>query len=160
MSTEIIEADLANDAHIASIIEVIDTYAREPAGGSEPLAAAVRERLRTDLRTIDHALILLALQDHKTVGIAVCFRGYSTFTARPLLNIHDFAVLPSHRGQGIGHMLLAAVEQRARAEDCCKLTLEVLNHNEGARRLYAAVGFNDGGPGQADTATLFLQKRL
>jgi GNAT superfamily N-acetyltransferase len=160
MSIEVIEADLTNDAQVVGIIEIIDAYAREPAGGSEPLTETVREKLRTDLRTVDAVLIMLAMQQNTPVGVAVCFRGYSTFYARPLLNIHDLAVLPTHRGQGIGHALLAAVEERARAENCCKLTLEVLDHNRGARRLYASVGFDDGGPGQADQVTRFLQKRL
>ncbi|MFQ5634914.1 MAG: GNAT family N-acetyltransferase, partial [Gammaproteobacteria bacterium] len=94
------------------------------------------------------------------VGAAVCFFGYSTFKARPLRNIHDLAVLPGQRGRGIGKALLAAVEARARDGGCCKLTLEVLDDNLGARRLYASLGFGDGGPGTGETTTLFMQKPL
>ncbi|MGI9342583.1 MAG: GNAT family N-acetyltransferase [Gammaproteobacteria bacterium] len=157
----IIDADLENEEQLHGILDVLDAYAREPAGGEEPIPASVRERLIRDLRKVDIAVVLAALDDtDEIVGIAVCFRGYSTFKARPLLNIHDLAVLPSQRGRGVGRALLAAAEDKARADGCCKLTLEVLDDNVGARRLYERYGFGDGGPGQRETTTLFMQKPL
>ena len=69
------------------------------------------------------------------------FRGFSTVAARPLLNIHDFAVAPEHRRRGLARALLAAVEEKAREIDCCKLTLEVLEHNLRAQGVYRAHGF-------------------
>ena len=161
MSIRVIEANLRDDRQVREIIEVLDSYAQEPAGGLAPLPADARERLARDLKDVDGAVVLAAI-DHEehVVGVAVCFRGYSTFRARPLLNIHDLAVLPDYRGQGVGTELLAAVEQRARDDDCCKLTLEVLDDNHGARRLYEQLGFGDGGPGEHETTTLFMQKPL
>jgi len=157
----IIDADLENEEQLRGILDVLDAYAREPAGGEEPIPANVRERLIRDLRTVDIAVVLAAVDESdKVVGIAVCFRGYSTFKARPLLNIHDLAVLPSQRGRGVGRALLAAAEDKARANGCCKLTLEVLDDNVGARRLYEQFGFGDGGPGERETTTLFMQKPL
>ena len=46
------------------------------------------------------------------VGAAVCFIGFSTFAAKPLINIHDFVVLPAARGKGVGRRLLEAVEKK------------------------------------------------
>jgi GNAT superfamily N-acetyltransferase len=66
--------------------------------------------------------------------------GFSTFYARPLVNVHDLSVLAAHRGQGVGRQLLAAVEAEAQRLGCCKLTLEVLERNP-ARRLYESCGF-------------------
>lgn len=161
VTIEIIEANLGDETLVRGIIDVLDCYAREPVGGQEPLPAEVRERLLTDLQTVDAAVIFAALdEDGRVVGVAVCFRGYSTFKARPLLNIHDVAVLQECRGRGVGTALLAAVERKARADGCCKLTLEVLDDNEGARRLYDRLGFGDGGPGDRETKTLFMQKPL
>jgi ribosomal protein S18 acetylase RimI-like enzyme len=60
-----------------------------------------------------------------------------------LLNIHDLAVLPEHRGRGVGRALLAAVEEHARRKGCCKLTLEVQDDNPRARALYDKFGFED-----------------
>ena len=157
----VIEANLADRNQIEAIINVLDTYAREPAGGSAAIPTDVRERLTTDLQHVENALVFAAVEANKrTVGIAICFHGYSTFKARPLINIHDLAVLPDQRGRGVGSALIAAVEKRARAQNCCKITLEVLDDNYGARRLYESVGFTDGGPGEQDTTTLFLQKPL
>jgi len=68
--------------------------------------------------------------------------GFSTFAARPLLNLSDFYVVPAHRGGGIGRQLLVAMEQHALAIGCCKLSLEVQENNARARRLYAAAGFH------------------
>lgn len=161
MTMQIIEANLGDEALVRGIIDVLDSYAREPVGGQEPLATDVRERLLRELKTVDAAVILAALDDDaRVIGVAVCFRGYSTFNARPLLNIHDLAVLPEKRGHGVGTALLAAVERKARADGCCKLTLEVLDDNVGARRLYESAGFGDGGPGDRETTTLFMQKPL
>jgi YNFM family putative membrane transporter len=39
-------------------------------------------------------------------------------------------------------MILAAVENRARDSGCCKITLEVQEHNHKAQRIYEAAGFS------------------
>jgi GNAT superfamily N-acetyltransferase len=87
-------------------------------------------------------LVFLAYHGDEPVGLAICFRGFSTFAARPLVNISDYFVLPAHRGAGVGRELLAAIEARARALGCCKLTLEVQENNRRAQKLYAAAGFS------------------
>jgi ribosomal protein S18 acetylase RimI-like enzyme len=51
------------------------------------------------------------------------------------------AVLASHRGQRVGEQMLALVDEIARARGACKLTLEVLQGNASAIRLYERVGF-------------------
>ncbi len=94
-------------------------------GNSQDLPQEVRNRLIPGLQAHPTTLIFLAYRGDEAVGIAVCFRGFSTFVAKPLLNIHDLAVNPDCRGQGIGHLLLDQVEHRAHELGCCKLTLEV-----------------------------------
>ena len=86
-------------------------------------------------------LIFLAFDGDRPVGAAVCFIGFSTFAAKPLINIHDFVVLTASRGKGVGRRLLDAVEGKARELGCCKLTLEVMNNNHHALRMYQAAGF-------------------
>jgi ribosomal protein S18 acetylase RimI-like enzyme len=160
MNVEIAEADLSNPDHARGLVDVLDSYAREPAGGERPLRESVRTRLVPELATQANALILLAISQGRTVGTAVCFFGFSTFAARRLLNIHDLAVLPEFRGVGIGRSLLGAAESRARQHGCCKLTLEVREDNERARSLYENVGFGDFAPGADPMPTFFLEKRL
>ena len=123
-------------------------------------SAKVRARLIPELRAQANAELLLALDSGHPVGVAVCFRGFSTFSAQPLLNLHDLAVLPAHRGRGIGRSLLVAVEERARQRGCCKVTLEVREGNHTARALYKRSGYGDFAPGTESAPTLFLEKRL
>ena len=89
----------------------------------------------------------------------VCFFGLSTFQARPLLNIHDLAVVPEYLGKGIGRALLSAAETRARRHGCCRLTLEVQDDNQWARSLYESFGFEDFIVGNS-APTRFLSKAL
>jgi len=152
------EADLDDERDASGIIALLDSYASAPVGGGQPLAPDVRERLIPMLREHPTSLVLLAFVDDDPVGIAVCFFGLSSFRARPLLNIHDLAVLPQHHGKGVGQALLKAVEDRARSEGCCKLTLEVLDGNARARNLYRRFGFEDVVVDQSPTR--FLAKPL
>jgi ribosomal protein S18 acetylase RimI-like enzyme len=141
------------------LLAVLDSYASDPVGGGVPLSAEVRERLPSMLRDLPTALVLLAFDDDRAVGMTVCFFGLSTFRARPLLNVHDLAVLPHYRGQGIGRALLAAAEEHARAKGCCKLTLEVQDDNTRARALYRRFGFENFVVGTS-APTRFLAKAL
>ncbi|MBI1346764.1 GNAT family N-acetyltransferase [bacterium] len=148
-------ADLNDSADATALVTLLDRYSQGPTGQGHPLADDVRERLAKDLVHHPTVVVYLACIDHQPVGIAVGFLGYSTFAARPLFNLHDLAVLPEHRDQGIGSRLLATVEDFARQQGCCKVTLEVLDRNESARRIYAQAGY-----GSFDDPTWFLSKRL
>jgi GNAT superfamily N-acetyltransferase len=159
VALQIREADLADPRDAARLVEVLDSYASDPVGGSQPLSPGVRERLVPALREQPNALVLLALDGERGVGIAICFYGLSTFVARPLLNIHDVAVVPDRRGRGVGSTLLAAVEARARERGCCKLTLEVQDSNVRARNVYERFGFVDFTIG-ATGPTRFLSKPI
>jgi ribosomal protein S18 acetylase RimI-like enzyme len=143
MNLRIRPADLADAADAHSIGVMLNAYAIEPVGGGKPLPPDVRERLVPALMDIPSVAVFLAFADDAPIGIAVCFVGFSTFRARPLLNIHDLAVLPEYRGRGAGRALLQAAEDHARREGCCRLTLEVLESNAGARALYRRFGFDD-----------------
>ncbi len=159
MQIEICEASFGDAAHCAGIVDVLDSYAADPVGGGVPLSAEVRARLIAGLRRVPTALVLIAFAADRPVGIAICFFGFSTFQARPLLNIHDLAVLPEYRGKGIGRRLLGAVEEHALQRGCCKLTLEVQDDNQPARGLYHAFGFTDFVVGDS-AVTRFLAKPL
>ena len=156
---EITEADYGDPIHAQGVVDVLNSYASDPVGGSEALAPDVRERLVATLRDQPNSLVLLALHDGRPVGVAICFFGLSTFQARPLLNIHDLAVVPARRGQGVGRALLNAAARCAIERGCCKLTLEVQEDNMRARRLYESFGFTDFVVGDS-APTRFLAKRL
>ncbi len=145
MSYTVRAADLADRRDRDALVSLLDAYARDPMGGGAPLLPAVTATLPDKLAALPGAHVWLAhAPDGAPAGIAIAFLGFSTFAARPLLNLHDLAVAPAHRGRGVGRLLLAAVEAGARALGCCKLTLEVRDDNATAQRLYAACGFGDG----------------
>jgi ribosomal protein S18 acetylase RimI-like enzyme len=153
-------SDLADPAHAAAFLDLLDHYARDPMGGGEGLSDYARANLLDRLKTLPIFHGALAFRGEKAVGLINCFSGFSTFAARPLLNVHDIVVHAEARGQGIGQALLGWAEERARQLSCCKLTLEVLANNRRAIASYERAGFApymlDPDAGQA----LFLQKLL
>jgi ribosomal protein S18 acetylase RimI-like enzyme len=159
MRLQVREADLDDPRDAAGIIAALDSYAADPVGGGQPLGEDVRKRLVPALRDHGKALVLLAFAEAQPVGVAICFIGLSTFQARPLLNIHDLAVVPELRGRGIGRALLAEAERLAVDRGFCKLTLEVQETNTPARTLYERFGFVDFVVGES-VPTLFLCKPL
>ena len=152
-------AELDNAQDASAIVTVLDSYASDPRGGGVPLTADVRARLIDGLRRHPTTVVWLAFHGAQAVGICVAFTGFSTFHARPLLNIHDLAVLPGRRGRGIGHSLLTAAEEHARRNGYCKLTLEVQDDNAPALQLYERFGFRNVVYGNSGP-TRFLSKPL
>ena len=157
---EIVEADLTQSEHQQAIVALLDTYSQDPMGNGAPLADDIRARLIPGLREHPTTLVLLARLSGVPVGLAICFRGYSTFAARPLINIHDLVVVPEQRGRGVAQQLLEAVAQKGRSLGCCKLTLEVLENNQRARHVYETAGFRQATYQADNGGALFLAKPL
>lgn len=156
MPLSILLADLADPQHQVAILELLDMYCRDQFGDSQPLADETRANLIPGLVRHGGARVFLAHHDEQPVGVAICFHGFSTFRARPLINVHDIAVAPAFRGRGIGQALLAAVEQHAREHGCCKVTLEVRADNRVAQQAYRRAGF---GP-SSEPETWFWSRKL
>jgi len=159
-AVEIVEADLERPEHQEAVLDLVNAYSMDPMGSGKPLSVEVQNTLIAGLREHPTTIIFLAYDDVEAVGIAVCFRGFSTFNARPLINIHDLAVLPAHRGRGVGRRLLEEVERKAREIGCCAITLEVGSDNRVAKDLYEAVGFSQTMCADVAGSALFLAKRL
>ena len=159
-SLKIIEADLNNTNHQHAVATMIDDYAADPMGNGAPLTDAVRKRLIPALREQAGTRIFLAIHQQEPVGIAVCFTGFSTFAAMPLINIHDLFVSPRMRGKGLGRMLLQRVEDEAAASACCKVTLEVLEHNRTALEAYRKFGFSSPTHTTVGGGTWFMSKSV
>jgi ribosomal protein S18 acetylase RimI-like enzyme len=154
------KADYADAEDAAAIVQLLDLYARDPMGGGTPLSQQVKDNLIAGLAAAGNAFSVIARIDGKPVGLANCFFGFSTFAARPLVNIHDVVVDARFRGKGIGRALFAEIEGIAAARGACKVTLEVLSGNGPARALYASLGYGDYALDPATGAALFWQKKL
>jgi ribosomal protein S18 acetylase RimI-like enzyme len=138
----IVEADLARTEHQNALVTMLDAYMRDPMEGGEPPSERVKHDLVPGLRAHPACCIFMAYRDAAPVGFTICFLGFSTFLARPLINIHDIYVDSALRGSGIGAMLLDRIERRARELNCCRITLEVREDNRVARGLYRKTGFD------------------
>lgn len=129
----------ANDAE--AVVSLMNNYAQDKMGGGEALPEIVQKTLVAELSKVAGAFTVLAIVDGKPVGLINCFMGFSTFKARPLINIHDVIVLADYRGLKLSQLMLNKVEEVARERGCCKLTLEVLQGNEVAQNSYVKFGF-------------------
>jgi ribosomal protein S18 acetylase RimI-like enzyme len=160
MAISIIPADLANPNHQRDFLAMMDAYALDPMEGGELLPDDVRKRLIPELRKHPAYYVFLAYDDDRPIGFTLTFVGFSTFAARPLLNIHDIGVLGEYRGKGVGLALMKAVEAKARTLGCCKITLEVREDNERARGLYRKFGFGESVVGPEQVPMEFWAKPL
>jgi ribosomal protein S18 acetylase RimI-like enzyme len=135
------DVDFTNPGHAAAVILLLNEYALDPMGGGQALSDSVREQLPRRLQQRDDAVVILAFAGDEAVGLTIAFEGFSTFAARPLLNIHDIIVTHHYRGRGIAQQMLQRMEHIAVQRDCCKLTLEVLAGNVVAQSAYRKFGF-------------------
>jgi GNAT superfamily N-acetyltransferase len=73
-------------------------------------------------------------------GFALFYHSFSTFVARAGLYLEDLYVRPDHRGQGVGHALLAHLARLATSRECGRLEWAVLDWNKRAIEFYEAIG--------------------
>ncbi|TNF52655.1 MAG: GNAT family N-acetyltransferase [Burkholderiales bacterium] len=153
-------ADFANTVDAAAMVMLLDAYARDPAGGGEGLSAYARQNLVRELAARPQAFSVLAFDGDAPVGLVNCIEGFSTFKCRPLVNVHDVAVLASHRGRGVAEQMLRVAEQEALQRGAVKMTLEVLSGNRPALRLYERMGYAGYQLDPAMGTAQFMQKWL
>ncbi|MDE2268161.1 MAG: N-acetyltransferase family protein [Thiomonas sp.] len=156
----LVDVDLSLPEHAHALLELISRYARDPMGGGEDLAPEVKAVLVQRLRERADYFGVLAFDGATPVALINCFEGFSTFMARPLMNVHDVYVEPVYRGQGLSRRLLQRVEDVARLRGCGKLTLEVLDGNASAIASYRRFGFQTYALDPAFGRAQFWQKKL
>ena len=172
------------------LVDLLDGYAKDPLGGSEPLGQEVKEHLVNRLSKLPHAFSFIAYycnnnntndddadedavvssssssheqeQELEPAGLINCFEGFSTFAAKPLVNIHDVYVKNEFRKKGISQALLKAVDDEARLRGCCKVTLECLSKNDVAINAYKKGGFRsyELGDPSVNGVAIFMEKKL
>lgn len=138
---QILRVDLHNRKVAQQWLDLLNQYALDPMGGGDPLSDFAKAHVVERLLQRNDFVSFIAFDHETPVGLINAFEGFSTFNAKPLLNIHDVMVLPEWRGRGIAQQLLTAMAAHARTLDCCKLTLEILSNNENAKQAYQQFGF-------------------
>lgn len=144
----------------SAFLELLNAYSKEDFGAGKPLSDEVTATICKKLSEISGACSLIAWYDDKPIGLLNSFTGFSTFSAMPLINIHDVYIAPDYRGQGVLESLFEALETRAQSLGCCKITLEVLQENLRAQQGYRRLGFKGYEPGERGGETLFWHKKL
>lgn len=160
MTIAVRRADYADAADAAALVMLLDAYASDPAGGGEPLSDFAKANLVPALAARPQAFSILAFDGAQPVGLVNCIEGFSTFKCRPLVNVHDVAVLATHRGRGIAEQMLALAESIARERGAVKMTLEVLSGNAPAVKLYRRIGYEGYQLDPAMGTAQFFQKWL
>ncbi len=157
---EIKHVDYDNPEQTGDLCRLINGYATDPQGGGKAIDEKILATLPERLSQFPVAVSFLLYVDQQPAALANCFFGFSTFAAQRLLNIHDLAVEPSFRGMSLSQKLLDHIERYALENNCCKLTLEVLDKNTVAMNAYRKFGF-EGYEFESDTGkALFWQKKL
>ena len=88
-------------------------------------------------------VFLVAERDGQVVGYTyAAIEGSDWMALRgPAGVLHDIAVDPAHRGQGIGQLLLDATLDALEAKGAPRVVLFTAERNESAQRLFARAGF-------------------
>lgn len=157
---EIVKADMGNAFHAAAVVEMVDSYASDPMGGGNGLSKTAKENLPSGLSAFPTAHVFIGFLGDQAIAAAICFLGYSTFQAKPLMNVHDMIVKNGFRGKGVGKQVLEAVEAKAAELGCCKMTLEVREDNGRAKGLYSSFGFRNMDFGGAENRVTFMEKKM
>ncbi|WDE99302.1 GNAT family N-acetyltransferase [Lentisphaera profundi] len=160
MKIEIKKICYKNQQQAQDLIFLLNHYAMDPMGGGKELNPYVTENLVAKLAKLAHASTYIAYANEKPAGLLNCFESLSTFSAKPLINIHDLMVHSDYRGLGISQEMLKRLVDDAEEQGCCKITLEVLEGNKVALNAYKKFGFEnyqlDPEVGQA----IFMEKKL
>lgn len=112
------------------------------------------------INNLGFAKVYFCLDGDAVIGIAVCFRGFSTYKQRELLNIHDFYIRRNYQGQGIGKKFIEYIEDECRKNGLCRVTLEVYNDNPNAIKLYKKCGFIGSANTENDCLIYAMKKDL
>jgi ribosomal protein S18 acetylase RimI-like enzyme len=144
--TKTILCDYSNPAHRQAVSDLINVYIDDEMGGGNPLPATEAIRLVESLEKHPKSVVILAETAGVFSGLLVAFENFSTFTVRPMINIHDLIVRKEYRGQSVGRKLMDAVIGEAGRRQCSRITLEVRNDNLSAQKLYRSLGFEEAEP--------------
>ncbi|KAA6301753.1 MAG: Aminoglycoside N(6')-acetyltransferase type 1 [Candidatus Ordinivivax streblomastigis] len=146
IETQIIPCDYTNTDHLNAVALLINAYIDDDMGGGEPLSSLQKLRLVDGLHVHPKSIVLLAERAGDFVGLLTAFENFSTFTAQPMINVHDIFVLKEYRGQGIGKQLLQTLIKEAEDRKASRISLEVRTDNLSAQGLYSSLGFGDTEP--------------
>lgn len=136
------KAEPADAPRILELIVGLAVYEREPDAvdtTQEDLAAALFcESPKAFCLMCDHQDADSGI--HKSIGFALYFFSYSTWTGKHSVFLEDLFVEPEARGLGAGKALLKAVGRVALDNNCGRYEWNVLRWNKPSIDFYEAMG--------------------
>ncbi len=141
-SFAVVRIRIAKPSDVPALIELLGQLFAS-VDGYEPDEDAQRRGLQMIFDAPDHeAVLLVAQEEDRVVGMANLFRRISTAAGSYTAHLDDLVVDQAHRGKGIGKQLLGGAEEWARANDCARMDLETAHDNTPAQGLYRAKGWS------------------
>jgi GNAT superfamily N-acetyltransferase len=159
MGIEVRPVDYADAIQGQQLIELMQAYATGSMGGGQPLGGEVTSRLLEEMHRRPHVSSAIVYVDEQPAGLINFVEGFSTFAAKPLINIHDVIVVAEFRGRGLSRRLFEFVETEA-VNRGCKVTLEVLEFNEVACKAYSNFGYEPYRLSDEGGIAQFWQKKI
>ena len=92
-----------------TIIKVLEDYKSDKMGNSSSYSRDEKDSLLRLFDSFSNVFIFTIYKDEKLAGGAVCFKTFSTFKCKPLINIHDFCIISEFRSQGFGKSLMKGI---------------------------------------------------
>lgn len=143
MELSLLYVDLQNELHCAQVIKLLNDYMLDPMGNNAPMDKGLALQIIAGLKTYAGYIGFFVLANDQFAGLANCNQNFSTFKAKPILNIHDFIVAPEFRTIGAGHFLMKEILNYAFQNGFCRVNLEVREDNHTAKSLYQKLGFSE-----------------
>lgn len=134
------KAQLHNKNDAKTIVELLNSFSLA-SPDKKPLDNSIKNTIIQNLIEYNNSIIYFAELNNEPIGIAVCFKGYSTFLNSILLNIHDFYVKDEFQNQGVGSKFLDFIDVEAEKQGFSRITLETSERNERAVKVYTRKGY-------------------
>lgn len=138
----------ATEADVAAITQLYNRYLETTtAAWSERLQTVEERRAWVVQRQRDGFPVLVAHAADGFAGFASygSFRGVGMWPGYVHTVEHTIFVVPERCGQGVGHLLMATLLERARAGDVHVVVGGIDGDNEGSLRFHQQLGFTEVG---------------
>lgn len=143
---QLVKVNLENKKHCSALLSLLNDYMLDEMGIGKPMPAELGPKIIKGLKNHPVYLGFFVCNENEYAALANCNLNFSTWKAKPLINIHDFTVSPNFRNQGIGLFLLNGISAYAKENGYCRLNLEVRQDNFKAQNLYKKAGFTECNP--------------
>ena len=141
-----VQANLNNEEHCAALLQLLNDYMLDEMGIGLPMPKDLGPKIIKGLKNNPAYIGFFVCIGNDFAALANCNLNFSTWKAKPLINIHDFIVSPNFRNSGIGLFLLNEIANYATENGFCRINLEVRHDNFKAQNLYKRAGFKECSP--------------